>query len=64
MIILHDRVTPVTLTSKLLAHDTLIDPTEMPRISTCTEMTTDNTNILTQTDKYPWLDPWLDPDKQ
>ena len=54
---LHDRVTPVTLSSKLIASDTPIDPAEMPCISTCTEMTTEDTNVPTQDDKYPWLDP-------
>ena len=29
----------------------------MPHISTCTEMTTEDTNVPTQDDKYPWLDP-------
>ena len=37
---LHDRVTPVTLIPKPLAYDKPIDPAEMPRISTCTEMIT------------------------
>ena len=41
---LHDRVTPVTLSPKLLAYDKPIDPAEMPHISTCTEVTTDVTN--------------------
>ena len=54
---LHDRVTPATLSPKPLAYDKLIDPTEMPHISTCTEMTTEDTNVPTQDDKYPWLDP-------
>ena len=31
---LHDRVTPMTLSPKLLAYDKPIDPTETPRIST------------------------------
>ena len=53
---LHDRVTPVTLSLKPLAYDTPIDPTEMPHISTCTEMTTEDTNVPTQDEKYPWLD--------
>ena len=53
---LHDRVTPATLSPKLIAYDKPIDPTEMPRISTCTEMTTEDTNVPTQDDKYPWLD--------
>ena len=48
---LHDRVTPATLSPKP------IDPAEMPCISTCTEMTTEDTNVPTQDDKYPWLDP-------
>ena len=54
---LHDRVTPVTLSPKPIAYDKPIDPTEMPHISTCTEMTTEDTNVPTQDDKYPWLDP-------
>ena len=37
---LHDRVTPVTLSPKLIAYDKPIDPAKMPHISTCTEMTT------------------------
>ena len=54
---LHDRVTPATLSPKLIAHDKPIDPTEMPCISTCTEITTEDTNVPTQDDKYLWLDP-------
>ena len=54
---LHDRVTPATLSPKLIAYDRPIDPSEMPRISTCTEMTTEDTNVPTQDNKYPWLDP-------
>ena len=54
---LHDRVTLVTLSPKPLAYDKPIDPTEMPHISTCTEMTTEDMNVPTQDDKYPWLDP-------
>ena len=54
---LHDRVTPATLSPKLIAYDKPIDPSEMPRISTYTEMTTEDTNVPTQDDKYPWLDP-------
>ena len=54
---LHDRVTPVTLSPKLIAYDKPIDPTEMPCISTCTEMGTEDMNIPTQDDKYLWLDP-------
>ena len=54
---LHDRVTPATLSPKLIAYDKPIDPAEMPHISTCTEMTTEDMNIPTQDDKYPWLGP-------
>ena len=54
---LHHRVMPVTLSPKLLAYDKPIEPTEMPCISTCTEMTTEDMNVPTQDDKYPWLDP-------
>ena len=54
---LHDRVTLATLSPKLIAQDKAIDPAEMPHISTCTEMTTKDTNIPTQDNKYPWLDP-------
>ena len=54
---LHDRVTPATLSPKLIAYDKPIDPSEMPHISTCTEMTIEDTNVSTQDDKYPLLDP-------
>ena len=54
---LHDIVTPATLSPKPIAYDKPIDPAEMPCISTCTEMTTEDTNIPTKDDKYPWLDP-------
>ena len=54
---LHDRVTPATLSLKLIAYDKPIHPSEMPRISTCTDMITDDTNIPTKDDKYPWLNP-------
>ena len=54
---LHDRVTPVTLSPKPRAYDKPIDPAEMPCISICTEMTTEDMNVPTQDDKYPWLDP-------
>ena len=53
---LHDRVTSATLSPKPIAYDKPIDLTEMPHISTCTEMTTKDTNVPTQDDKYPWLD--------
>ena len=54
---LHDRVTPATFSPKLIAYDKSIDPAEMPHISTCTEMTTEDMNVPTQDNKYPWLDP-------
>ena len=54
---LHDRVTPSTLSTKPIAYDKPIDPSEMPRISTCTDTIMDDTNVPTKDDKYPWLDP-------
>ena len=54
---LHNRVTPATLSPKPIAYDKPIDPTEMQHISTCTEMTTEDTNIPTQDDKFLRLDP-------
>ena len=53
---LHDRVTPATLSPKLIAYDKPIDSSKMLHISTCTKMTTEDTNVPTQDDKYPWLD--------
>ena len=40
---LHDRATPATLSPKPIAYDKPIDPSEMPHISTCTEMTIEDT---------------------
>ena len=54
---LHDRMTPATLSPSPLAYKKPIHPTEMPRITTCTEMPIDDTNKSTPDDKYPWLDP-------
>ena len=54
---LHDRVTPATLSPRPITYDKPIDSTEMPHISTCTEMTTEDMNIPKQDDKYLWLDP-------
>ena len=54
---LHDRVTPSTLSPKPLAYNKPIDPSEMSRISTRTNTITDDTNVPTKDDKYPWLDP-------
>ena len=54
---LHDRVTPATLSPKPIAYDKPIHPSEMPRISICADRITDDTNIPTKNDKYPWLNP-------
>ena len=48
---------PATLSPKPIAYDKPIDPAEMSHISTCTKMTTEDTNVPTQDDNYPWLDP-------
>ena len=45
------------MSPKPLAYDKPIDPSEMPRILTCTDTITDDTNVPTKDDKYPWLDP-------
>ena len=54
---LHDRMTPATLSPIPLAYEKPIHPTEMPRITTCTELPVDDTNKSTSDDRYPWLDP-------
>ena len=54
---LHDRMTPATLSPTPLAYEKPIHPTEMPHITTCTELPVDDTNKSTLDDKYPWLDP-------
>ena len=54
---LYDRMTPATLSPTPLAYEKPINPTEMPCITTCTELPVDNTNKSTLDDKYPWLDP-------
>ena len=54
---LHDRMTPTTLSPTPLAYEKPIHPTEMPHITTCTELLVDDTNKSTSDDKYPWLDP-------
>ena len=54
---LYDRVIPAILSLKPIAYDKPIHPSEMPRISTCTDTITDDTNFPTKDDKYPWLDP-------
>ena len=54
---LHDRMIPTMLSPSPLAYEKLIHPTEMPLITTCTELPVDNMNKSTPDDKYPWLDP-------
>ena len=54
---LHDKITPSTLGPQPIAYDKKVDPSEMPRTLTCTDTITDDTNVLTKDDKYPWLDP-------
>ena len=49
-------MTPATLSPTPLAYDKPMHPTEMPRITTCTELSVDNTNKPTSDDKYPWLE--------
>ena len=53
---LHDRMTPATLSSTPLAFENPIHATEMPRITTCTELLVYDTNKSTLDDKYPWLE--------
>ena len=53
---LHDRMTPATLSPSPLAYEKPIHPTDMPCITTCTEMSANDTNKSTPDDKYPWLD--------
>ena len=54
---LHNRMTPATLSHMSLAYKKPIHPTEMPHITTCTEVPVNDTNKPTPDDKYPWLDP-------
>ena len=54
---LHDRVTSATLRPNPLAYNKYIHLSEMPRISTCTDMIIDDTNVPAKDGKYPWLDP-------
>ena len=53
---LHDRTIPATLSPTPLAYEKPIHPTEMPCITTCTELPVEDTNKSTSDDKYPWLD--------
>ena len=55
---LHDRMTPATLSPKPLAYEKPIHSTEMPHITTCTELPVDDTYKSTSDDKYPWLN-WM-----
>ena len=41
---LHDRMTPATLSPTPLTYEKPIHPTEMPHITTCTELPVDDTN--------------------
>ena len=50
-------MTPATLSPTPLAYEKPIHPTEMPRITTCTELPVEDMNKSTLDDKYPWLDP-------
>ena len=47
---LHDRMTPATLSPSPLAYEKLIHPTEMPCITTHTEIPVDDTNKSTPDD--------------
>ena len=53
----HDKMTPATLGPSPLAYEKPIHPAEMPHITTCTEMSANDTNKSTPDNKYPWLDP-------
>ena len=53
----HDRMTPATLSPSPLAYENPIHSTEMPHITTCTELPIDDMNKSTSDDKFPWLDP-------
>ena len=52
----HDRMTTATLSPSPLAYEKPIHPAKMPCITTCTEMSANDTNKSTPDDKYPWLD--------
>ena len=53
---LHDRMTPATLSPTPLAYEKPIHSTEIPCITTCTELPVDDTNKSTSDNKYPWLE--------
>ena len=50
---LHERMTPATLSPAPLAYEKPIHPTEMPHITTCTELPVEDTNKTTSDDRYP-----------
>ena len=52
-----DQYLHATLSPTPLAYEKPIHPTEMPHITTCTELPVDDTNKSTSDDRYPWLDP-------
>ena len=54
---LHDEMTPATLIPTPLAYEKPMHSTEMPHITTCTELPVDDINKSTSDDKYPWLNP-------
>ena len=49
-------MTPATLSPMPLAYEKPIHPTEMPLITTRTELPVDDTNKSTSDDRYPWLE--------
>ena len=49
-------MTPATLSPTPLACEKPIHPKEMPCITTCTELSVENTNKPIPDDKYPWLE--------
>ena len=53
---LHDRMTSATLSPTPLAYEKPIHPTEMPCITTCTELLVDDRNKSTSDDRYPRLE--------
>ena len=53
---MHDRMTPATLSPTPLAYEKPKHPMEMPHITTCTELSVDDSNKPTPDDKYPWLE--------
>ena len=49
-------MTPAILSPTPLAYEKPIHPTEIPCVTTCTELSADYTNKPTPDDKYPWLE--------